>query len=135
MLPTDAHMTCKWGEVGGEPFPVNELINFTLIDDVSAAPDRLYLVKYEFGNHGEYNVSCEMYNKVSSQWETPANLMVVFNRILNFTVRPGFLLKGVDPLVGELTLPMGSEGNQLPTTSNVTFAFDYKQGLQDKTII
>ena len=52
----------------------------------------------------------------------------MYDLILNFTVRPMWVPKGMDENEDEPLAPVGINNNMLPIDRNVTFIFDWKQG-------
>jgi len=123
MLPTNPFMNCWWGDQ--TVLPQDAPVNFTgTVEPYPTNAARVrYRVAYDYGAHGEYNVSCKMYNQVSYQ-HLVEDLVVIFDKIMNFTVQPMYIPEGSL----DKEMPLGEDMNQLPIHRNVTFTFDYSQG-------
>lgn len=55
--------------------------------------------------------------------------MTIYNLIMNFSTAPKWVPNGMDENIDEPQEPLGPDKNQLPLDRNVTFVFDYVQGL------
>eukprot|EP00094_Tigriopus_californicus_P011733 TCALIF_11336-PA protein Name:"Similar to lov-1 Location of vulva defective 1 (Caenorhabditis elegans)" AED:0.02 eAED:0.02 QI:96/0.94/0.83/1/0.71/0.80/36/119/3138 len=127
LLPTDPNLICTWGDGTGAS-PNDEPIDFNVVRlaDPGDPSNRTYVFQHDYDDHGEYNISCLMYNKVSNQ--TLQKSMTIYNLIMNFTAAPKWVPNGMDENIDEPQEPLGPDKNQLPLDRNVTFVFDYTQG-------
>ena len=65
LLPTDPYMTCSWGDNLNNK-PNGEPLNFTHYHREENGAHKIYRVPYQYGSQGEYNITCTMWNKVST---------------------------------------------------------------------
>jgi hypothetical protein len=123
--------------------PNNE--SFDLSSPLISPPNRIFNVPIDFTAGGIYTVTCNMTNVLSHQVLTKTvsgkligvalatvssiSLQVtVYDRIMSFEAVAKFFPDGSDPNVDVPHDPVGTNIDQLPLSTAVSFYFDYLQG-------